>query len=83
MTFKGCLRAQLREKEDLFLELNVPDVEERVQLRILEGVNYQRQAEERARAFSDFLMDSVRFPQFRDLGKVPHHTQTDTSVLES
>ena len=77
------VRAQLREKEDLFWELNVPDVEERARLRVLEGVNYQNQAEQRARAFSDFLIDSARFPRIKDLGKVPCQTQTYQLTLES
>ena len=77
------VRAQLREKEDLFWELNVPDVEERARLRVLEGVNYQNQAEQRARAFSDFLIDSARFPRIRDLGKLPDRAQADKSTLES
>ncbi len=80
---KLSVRAQLREKEDLFWELNVLDVEERSQLRILEGVNYQRQAEERARSFSDFLSDSARFPRIKDLGKVPCQAQADKQTLES
>ena len=77
------VRAQLREKEDLFWELNVPDVEERARLRVLEGVNYQNQAEQRARAFSDFLIDSARFPRIRDLGKLPDRGQANKSTLES
>jgi hypothetical protein len=57
------VQEELREKEDLFWELNVPHVEELELLRILEGLTYQQQSEELARAFSDFLT----FPQIRGL----------------
>ncbi len=38
------VRNQLREQEEQFWELNVPNVEERTRLKILEGLAYQQQA---------------------------------------
>ncbi len=51
------MRSQLQEQANLFWELNVPNVEDRALLRILENLAYKEQAKERARAFSDFLAD--------------------------
>ncbi len=61
------MRTQLRAQEDVFWELNFPNVEERMLLRILENLAYKEQAEARARAFSEFLADSERFPRIRGL----------------
>ncbi len=68
------VKTRLQEKEDLFWELNVPGIEERVLLRILEGVNYQLQAEELTRAFSDFLVNSELFQQIKALARLPCHS---------
>ncbi len=51
------VRSQLRAQEDLFWELNVPNVEERARLWILENLAYKEQSEERAQSFADFLSD--------------------------
>jgi hypothetical protein len=64
------VRTQLQAQEDLFWELNVPNVEERVRLRILENLAYKEQSEERAKSFADFLSDSARFPRMKDLTSV-------------
>ena len=61
------VRSQLRAQEDLFWELNVPNVEERARLRILENLAYKEQSEERAQSFADFLSDSARFPRIKGL----------------
>ncbi len=45
------MKDQLLEQEDLFWELNVPDVEEQTRLKILQGLTYQQQAEVRARDY--------------------------------
>jgi hypothetical protein len=39
------MRTKLQEQEDLFWELNVPNVEERTRLKILKGLSYSQQAE--------------------------------------
>ncbi len=62
------MRNQLREQEDLFWELNVPNVEERTRLKILEGLAYQQQAEVRAQDYSDLLTEE-RFHRICGLGR--------------
>ena len=62
------VKNQLREQEDLFWELNVPNVEERTRLKILEGLAYSQQAEEQALDLTDFLTDSECFLRIRGLG---------------
>jgi hypothetical protein len=56
------------QQEDLFWELNVPNVEEWTRLKILEGLAYSQQAEGLAQDYSDFLADSECFPRIRGLG---------------
>jgi hypothetical protein len=72
------VRNQLREQEDLFWELNVPNVEERTRLRILEGLAYQQQAEARAQDYSDLLTDE-RFPRIRGLGRPQKRAEPEPS----
>ena len=72
------VRNQLREKEDLFWELNVPNVEERTRLKILEGLAYQQQAEARAQDYSDLLADE-RFPRIRGLARPQKRAEPEPS----
>ena len=59
--------SKLRKLEDEFWELNVPDIEERARLRILEGVVYLNQKEGRESDLTDLLTDD-RFQQVNHLG---------------
>ncbi len=54
----------------MFWELNVPDVQERSRLKILELLTYKEQAEGLARDLSDFLTNES-FPLIRGLGPNP------------
>ncbi len=68
------MRTQLQEQEELFWELNVPDVKERTRLKIIEGLVYKQQAEGPALDFFDFLADHKCFPWIRSLGQAPTQT---------
>ncbi len=61
------MNKMLWELEGDFWELNFPDIQERLRLRILELLTYKAQVEGLARDLSDFLLDK-RFPLIQDLG---------------
>ncbi len=75
------MRNQLREQEELFWELNVPNIEELTRLKILKGLAYSQQAEELAQDLMDFLTDSERFPRIRGLGRPQKQAEPEPSSL--
>ena len=77
---EGEVSEKLRKLEAEFWELNVPDIQERSRLRILERIAYKAQAEGRARDLSDFLSDES-FPRIRDLGRASKRALPEPSSL--